>query len=222
MSDKVKDFFAAIQSGDLPAVRASLAAEPNLANSRNENGQSPIMVAIYNGRSDIRDVLIVHGVRLDLHEAAAAGKIEDIQRIVEEDPVLANSYSPDGFPVMALAAAFGHEPVLRYLVGRGADVNAVATNGTGYNCLTGAVAGGHTEIATFLLGQGADPNYRYGAGYSPLLTAAANGHLQIVKVLLEYGAELHAKTNEGKSAETIAEERKHPEVAAFLRSRGAS
>jgi ankyrin repeat protein len=222
VSDNVKSFFAAIQSGDLAAVRASLAAQPNLANSRNEKGQSPVMVAVYSGRTEIRDALIDHGVTLDLHEAAAIGKMDDVQRIVERDPALAKSYSPDGFPVMALAAAFGHATVVRYLLGRGADVNAVASNGTAYNSLTGAAAGGHAEIVTFLLEQGADANYRYGPGYSPLLTASANGYLEIVKALLEHGADLGAATDDGKSAVNIAEERKHPEVAAFLRSRGGS
>jgi hypothetical protein len=41
-----------------------------------------------------------------------------------------------------------------------------------------------------------------------------------VKDLLVHGADIHAKSNEGKSALTIAEERKHPEIAAFLRSHG--
>jgi hypothetical protein len=33
---------------------------------------------------------------------------------------------------------------------------------------------------------------------------------------------LHAKANDGKTALAIAEERKHPEVAALLRGRGAT
>ena len=122
---------------------------------------------------------------------------------------------------MALAAAFGHFAIVKYLFEKGADLTAVATNGTGYNALTGAVAGGREEIAIWLLENGADANYRYGAGYTPLLTAAANGHLNIVKDLLVHGADIHAKANDGKTAVSIAEERKHPDVAEFLRSKGA-
>ena len=80
---------------------------------------------------------------------------------------------------------------------------------------------GREEIAIWLLENGADANYRYGPGYTPLLTAAANGHLNIVKDLLVHGADIHAKANDGKTAVSIAEERKHPEVAEFLRSKGA-
>src|SRR6201987_3422373 len=140
--------------------------------------------------------------------------------LVKKYPEVVRSYSPDGFPVLALAAAFGHFPIVRYLFEKGGDVTAVATNGTGYNALTGAVTGGHEEIAIWLLENGADANYRYGPGYTPLLAAAANGHLEIVKDLLAHGADIHAKTNDGQTAVTIAEERKHPEVAALLRDRG--
>src|SRR5216683_1869385 len=153
---------------------------------------------------------------------AAAGQLERVQHLVEKDPALAKSYSPDGFPVFALAAVFGHRDAAEYLFAKGADVNAAATNGTGYNALTGAVASGHTSIVAWLLENGADPNYRYAAGYSPLITAAANGHLAIVSMLLGNGADLYAQTNDGKNALSFALERGHAAVAEFLRGSGAA
>ena len=131
---------------------------------------------MYSGRTEIRDLLIARGPVLEFHEAVASGRLELVKELVEKNVELAKSYSPDGFPVFALAAAFGHWPVARYLFEKGANVNAAATNGTGYTALTGAVASGHRAIAAWLLENGADANYRYGPGYSPLLTAAANGH----------------------------------------------
>jgi ankyrin repeat protein len=209
--DNGKEFFAAIRAGDMATVRTMLQAEPALAGAKNEQGQSPVLAAAYGGRAEIRDLLIAQGVHLQFHE-----------HFINQDPGLARSYSPDGFPVFALAAVFGHLPVARYLFEKGADVNSAATNGTGYNALTGAVTSGHTDIAAWLLEKGADPNYRYGPGYTPLLAAAANGRLEIVSALLARGADLHAKANDGKTALAIAEERKHSEVAALLRARGAT
>jgi len=212
-----KEFFDAIRSGDAAVVRKMLDAEPGLASAKNEQGQSTVLAAIYNGKKEIRDLLLERGAVLALNEATAAGALPRVKELVEADPASAKSYSPDGFPVFALAAVFGHQAVAEYLFAQGADVNAAATNGSGYNALTGAVASGHTEIVKWLLQNGADPNYRYGAGYSPLLTAAANGHLEIVKALLASGADVHAKTNDGKDAVQFAEERGHKALADFLR-----
>src|SRR5258708_24845538 len=167
-------FFQAVQSGNASKVAALLDADASLANAKNEKGRSAGLLAVYNGRKESRDLLLARGVALELHEAAAAGQLARVKQIVDQDAALANNVSPDGFPVFALAAVFGHRDVAEYLFANGADVNAVATNGTGYNALTGAVASGHTAIVAWLLANGADPNYRYGAGYSPLLTTAAN------------------------------------------------
>jgi len=215
-------FFQALQAGDETAVQALLAADPSLADAKNERGQSAILAAVYSGKTAIRDLLLARGVTLELHEAAAAGHLGRVKELVAGNSALAKSYSPDGFPVCALAAVFGHRAVAEYLVAHGADVNAAATNGTGYTALTGAVASGHTEMVAWLLAQGADANYRYGPGYSPLLTAAANGHLDIVKLLLEHGADLLARTDDGQTALGLAEVRGHQPVAEFLRGRAAS
>jgi ankyrin repeat protein len=215
-------FFQAVRAGNAAAVARMLDIEPGLASAKNPQGQSPVLMAAYGGKNEIRDLLLARGVELELHEASATGQLESVKRFVEKDPALAKSYSPDGFPVFALAAVFGHKEVAEYLLDKGAEVNAAATNGTGYNALTGAVASGHTAVVSWLLANGADPNYRYGAGYSPLLTAAANGHLGIVSILLASGADLHAKTNDGKTALSFAEERGHAEAAEFLRSHGAA
>ncbi len=215
-------FFQAIQAGDAGKVKALLDSNASLATAKNEKGQSALLMAVYSGRKEIRDLLLARGFELELDEAAAAGQLERVKQIVGKNPELAKSYSPDGFPVFALPAVFGHLEVAEYLLGKGADVNAAATNGTGYNALTGAVASGHTAIVAWLLENGADPNYRYGAGYSPLLTAAANGHLGIVSILLASSADLHAKTSDGKTALSFAQERGHAEVSEFLRSHGAA
>jgi ankyrin repeat protein len=218
---QVEIFFQAVRAGNAAAVARMLDTEPGLATAKNPQGQSPVLMAAYGGKNEIRDLLLARGVELELHEAAATGQLERVKQFVEKDSALAKSYSPDGFPVFALAAVFGHKEVAEYLLEKGAEVNAAATNGTDYNALTGAVASGHTLIVSWLLASGAEANYRYGAGYSPLLTAAANGHLGIVSILLASGADLHAKTNDGKTALSFAHERGHAEVAEFLLSHGA-
>lgn len=217
---EVQLFFDAIRCGDAGAVKALLDQDINLLSAKNPQSQGPVLFAIYNRQNEIRDLLLSRGATLDLHEAAAAGDLLRVKELVDRDPALANSYSPDGFPVLALAAVFGHCEVAKYLYSKGGDLNAAATNGSGYTALTGSVASGHTQIVKWLLENGVSPNYSYLNAYTPLLTAAANGHLEILKALLTHGADLQARTTDGKNALAYAEERKHTEVAEFLRAQG--
>jgi len=215
-------FFDAIRAGDVAAVRALLDQDSTLLGAKNAQSQSPVLFSIYNRQKEIRDFLVLRGAVLELHEAAAAGDLARVKQLVEKDAALARSYSPDGFPVVALAAVFGNLEITKYLHAKGADINAAATNGSGYNALSGAVTSGHTEIVKWLLENGAEPNYRYSNDYSPLLNAAANGHLEILKLLQACGADLHARTSDGKNALGYAEERKHTAIAEYLRAQGVS
>lgn len=217
-----KSFFDAIRSGDLAQVRSLLNADPSLGSARNESGASALLLSIYTGRGEVRELLLSCGLRMDLAEASAAGDLPRVKQLVEADPAAARSISPDGFPVFSLACFFGHLDTARYLAGKGADIHAAATNGSGYNALTASVTAGHVEIVKYLLENGLDANYRYGPGYTPFLSAAANGHLEIIKLLLAHGADPAAVASDGKSALALASERNHPHIVEFLRSRAAS
>jgi ankyrin repeat protein len=221
LSDQ-KVFFEAIRTGDLAAVKSLVGADASLASTRNDSGVSAVLTAVYMGRGEIRDFLIASGASLDLPEASAVGNLARVRELIENNHAKADSFSPDGFPVVALAAFLGHLEIVQYLATHGADVNAAATNGSGYNALTGAVTSGHAPVVQWLLEHGANANYRYSAGYSPLLTAAANGRLDIAKLLLAHGADPHATTNDGKSPLSLAKERNHPEVAALFQAQAAS
>src|SRR5947199_10470658 len=48
---------------------------------------------------------------------------------------------------LPISSYLGQKETTEYLIGKGADVNAVARNRTGFTALTGAVANNHTEIA---------------------------------------------------------------------------
>jgi ankyrin repeat protein len=221
MSD-AKAFFEAIRSGDLAAVQSLVGVDASLASARNDSGVSAVLTAVYLGRVEICDFLLASGGLIELPEAAAVGNLASVRELVEKNPAQASSFSPDGFPVVALAAFLGHLEVVQYLASHGADINATATNGSGYNALTGAVTSGHAAVVQWLLEHGANANYRYSAGYSPLLTAAANGRLDIAKLLLAHGADPDATTTDGKSPLSLARERNHPEVAALFQARTAS
>ncbi len=167
-------FFQAIQAGEASKVKALLDSNPSLATVKNERGQSGVLLAAYSGRKEIRDLLLARDVTLELHEAAAAGQLERVQHLVEKDPALAKSYSPDGFPVFALALENGADPNYRYAAG--------------YSPLITAAANGHLAIVSMLLGNGADLHVQTNDGKTALSFALERGHAAVAEFLRGSGA----------------------------------
>ena len=72
MSD-VQGFFAAIRGGDVAKVQSMLAEDPPLAESKNEQKQSPVLAAVYSGQAAVRDLLIARGAHLVEHGIMIGG-----------------------------------------------------------------------------------------------------------------------------------------------------
>ncbi|MFZ0212492.1 MAG: ankyrin repeat domain-containing protein [Candidatus Acidiferrales bacterium] len=215
-------FLEAVKAGDATHVKKMLMVEPALANARAESGSSAVMLSIYHGHAEIRDLLIERGALLHIHEAAALGKRDRMAELVAHDAALVNAFATDGFAPLALAAFFGQRDAAEWLLAHGAEADAISKNATGYTALSGAVARGDAEIVRLLLKHGANPKHRYGPGYSTLHEAAASGKIEIVKLLLEHGADPSARTDEGKTPLAMAEAKGQTETAALLRQRGAA
>ncbi|HUS14282.1 MAG TPA: ankyrin repeat domain-containing protein, partial [Chloroflexia bacterium] len=126
--DGTQDYFRAIQTGDQAAVSACLAADPTLARARNGQGISAILWAYYNGEPQIAQHLMAQAGSLDVFEAAAAGRTEDVRRLLAAVPDLVNAVSADGFAPLGLAIFFGHPDTARLLLDRGAAVNQISQN----------------------------------------------------------------------------------------------
>lgn len=214
-------FLEAVKSGDVFHVKQMLTIEPGLVGARNEARTSAVMLAIYHNHPEIRDLLIERGASLDIHEAAAAGKLERVMELAAQDPAQIHEFAADGFAPLALAAFFGHRQTVEWLLEHGADVNAVSRNATGYTALSGAVARGDAEIVRVLLARGANARHRYGPGYSLLHEAAAGGKIEILKLLLAHGADSNASTDDGQTPLASAEAKGQTEAATLLREFGA-
>jgi len=215
------EFLEAIQKGNLQKINQLLDTTPILANSKAKNGVSAILLALYHGRQDIAQTVAAKKHELDIFEASVLGKLERVKNLVDHDPSIANSYSPDGFTPVALTAYLGQKDVTEYLILKGANVNAIAKNATGFTALTGAIANNHAEIAKILVKRGADVNHRYEGGVSPLMEASMNGNIELVNFLLENGADPNAKTKDGKSSISFAREKNHSKVVDVLKGQGA-
>jgi uncharacterized protein len=192
------DFFKAIKGGDRHEAQRLLTASPNLIHEK-ENGISPVLIAVYQGRPEMAEWLAEKTVTLTIFEAAATGKRPHIVRILARDPGLVNAYSPDGYQPLGLACFFGHQQAAKYLIDAGARLNSPSRNSMRVTPLHSAAAGGHTAIVKLLLNAGADPNARQAGDFTPLHAAAQNGDVESVRALLFNGADTNARTTEGKT-----------------------
>ena len=166
-------------------------------NSRDGQGLSPAMHALYRGETEAESLLPEEP---NVFEAAAFGREERLAELLESDPGLARAFSRDGFTALHLAAFFSHPEAVRLLLDRGADPSAVATSDQvgPVQPLHSAAAAGGLDSVRLLLEHGADVNARQGGGFTALHAAAANGDTELARLLLAGGADATAKTDDGR------------------------
>jgi len=194
------DFLEAVKQGDLQKVRQRLGTEPDLANSKDENGISSALLALYHGHAEVADYVAQRCARLNFFEAAALGKTEILEDELGRDPSLTHAYSPDGFTGLALASFFGRTEAVALLLSKGSDPNAVSRNSMRVTPLHSAVAHRDSErsfeIAKLLLDHNAAVNVAQQGGWTPLQQAAAHGNRKLVQLLLAHGADTQVKTSD--------------------------
>ena len=99
---------------------------------------------------------------------------------------------------MVLAATFGHDKVVRYMLEHGVDPNAKDLFGT--SGLIAAASAGQAEIAGMLLSAGANVNAQTNAGQTALIGAVEKGDINMAQTLLKAGADVNARNNKNESA----------------------
>src|SRR5436189_114023 len=112
-------FFDAIKAGELERVKTMVSADPSLVDARDAEG-SAILTAVYHRQKEIVNLLVARGAALSLFEAAAAGEIERVERLIIELPAGINGYSADGWTPLAMAEQKNHHEAAAFLKRHGA------------------------------------------------------------------------------------------------------
>ena len=78
-----QEFIKAVKEGDINLVEQIIACDPSLVNAKSQGSVSAVLIAIYRGKPAIAELLIAEGAELDIFEAAAAGKHDQVKALLD-------------------------------------------------------------------------------------------------------------------------------------------
>ncbi|WP_082593758.1 ankyrin repeat domain-containing protein [Paenibacillus sp. Soil766] len=214
-----KEMLEAVKNKSLDKVLHLLEVDEKLKDAKTEDGQTAILMAAYYHANEIKELLLQKGAELNLYEAASVGDVARVQEIITSSPNLINSHSFDGYTPLGLAAHFGNEDIVTYLLdSTWTDINLKSKDGKLNNTpLHASIAGNHIHIVRLLLKHGADVNAQCEGemrqGFTPLHVAVHFNRLELVKILLESGADMQIHNSNSLTPFEYAIERGNNEIA---------
>ncbi|MCU0863742.1 MAG: ankyrin repeat domain-containing protein [Planctomycetes bacterium] len=166
-------------------------------------------------RRRLAQVLLDHGVPLDVFAAISLDRHADLRRLLAAEPAAVNRKRQQ--PWLVRAARCADVEAVRILLDAGADV-AAAEKG-GYTALHWAAFLGVPECVELLLARGAPVSPPAGNGLTPLHESVRCGHPALAARLLRAGADREAKDHEGKRPLDHAEAAERAEFEAVFAAR---
>jgi uncharacterized protein len=153
-----QSIFDAARLNDTLIIKHLHALHRDTINSKNENGFSPLIIAVYRQQADAARLLLQLGA----------------------DP---NVNSPEGTALVA-ASYKGDLTLLNLLLSKGAKLDE--SNEDGVSALMYAAQLNHKGIVIRLIEQGANKTLRSKAGYTALDYAKKNDHNELLQLLITF------------------------------------
>src|SRR5258706_1390537 len=222
---KLAALITAIRTGDTEAAGKLIAASPELVNTRDRAGTTPLHHAAGFGNLATMRVLLAHGADANAGNKRKSTPLfwslqdEAKVRLLLEHGASVSARAVDGrTPVYQAASMKNAVPVLRLLLDQGGDPNARTLIG-----MTPLMAAslGNLEAMRLLIGRKADVNARNAAGSTALMEAAQTGRPQAVQMLLEGGADPKVRTKKNETALAYTATTGNAETVKLLLDRGA-
>ncbi len=199
-------------------------------NAADEDGETPLMVAVKKGNAPVVDVLLAAGAKVNAKNARGEDALTLAVRAREPNAAIvasllkngadANAADKNGTTLLMRAVQNNAPAVAEALLANGADVQATDKNGrTAFDI---AVQRSTGSIVPLVKG-GADVNVADASGATPLFRAARDNYRpEMIKALIDARADVNAADQNGDSVLKVAlKGNDHPEVIDMLLRAGA-
>lgn len=181
-------------------------------NYTDENGFNPLNIAIESGDMEVTKFLITNGANVNslmqdgvsLIGYAIAQNNMDLLQILIENGANVNYTGGDSWADTPLqtASRLGLDNVVRILLTRNADINAVDMNGN--TALHTAALNSQLSVVKLLLEKNPNLDIQNKVGNTALHLAVISGNIDIVGELVLKGANTRIRNNDGKYPRDIA------------------
>ena len=181
-------------------------------NYTDENGFNPLNIAIESGNMELTKFLITNGANVNslmqdgvsLIGYAIAQNNMDLLQILIENGANVNYTNGDSWADTPLktASRLGLDNVVRILLSRNADINAVDMNGN--TALHTAALNSQLSVVKLLLEKNPNLDIQNKVGNTALHLAVISGNIDIVGELVLKGANTRIRNNDGKYPRDIA------------------
>ena len=191
---------ACAETGGHPEAVRLLLRHGAEADTEDEYGTTPLLQAASHGHADILPILLEHGAdarRVNelgytvLTRGGAIyrnGDLATIELLVRHGADVRHK-GRDGITALLRACAYPRADIVRFLLDKGADVNACGRTVWEEQPLWAVVKAGNVGVAELLLRNGANVNYRNRKeGKTALDLAVASESAEMVDLLKSYGA----------------------------------
>jgi len=185
-----------------------------------EQGDTPLHLAIMEQHFDVAKLLVARGAKLDLRSAGGLGDITFLQQNIKPADVNGKHEGWPGWTLLHYAAVGGQVKAIEFLLGQGANVDA---RGRGHDTpLRVAAENGHLEVARLLLDRGAVVNAGDDSNSTPLHSTVLWGcKPDLMKLLIDRGAAVDTRDEWGRTPLSYAAEYGFAPMVKLLLDKGA-
>ena len=198
-----KSFKRALRAGDFDEVRRLTNEKPQLLEETDEEGNTPLHIAIKNNREEVIELLLAQGVDIHkhnntgstpLHLAVKESDLQTVRMLLSQG---ADMHIPDdqGFFPIHIAVENRNVDMIKLLMEYGESLSSDSDGIQPIHVAIQSKNEGYSEFIKFLLNNGADINAKNHSGETPLHMAVKTGSMERIDFLLDNGADIRAKDN---------------------------